>query len=109
MYYDKVFDVIRDNMNRKDLDCDLGEWISMRIENRAKNRMDFGNDDWNNGREIDAIVATIPACDLSQAIDKVVEKLPYETANAFTIEDEKCSEETDSKGVKGLIEKVSLN
>jgi hypothetical protein len=110
-YSDTVYDAIMDGTNRKDLDCDIGERISNRIERKVTKRITYTTDMWTVEQEICAIVATIPACDLSQAIDKVVEKFPYSRANEYTIKEDECSGETEKGNdpVDGLIEKVSMN
>ncbi len=107
-YSDTAYDAIMEGTSREELDCDIGDRISKRIKNKVRNRMDYTTDIWNNEQEICAIVATIPACDLSQAIEKVVEKFPYSRANEYSIKDEECSGELE-KGNDPIMETVSLN
>jgi hypothetical protein len=83
----------------------MGETISRRIKNKVKRMLNFEIDSWTYEHEIGAIVATTEACDLSQVVSKVVEKLPYDRANAYIVKDEEDCGDDDSQGIK--VEAVS--
>lgn len=59
------------------------------------------NNIWTAREQVKAIVATMPACDESQAIDKIVEKMPYEEVNKVGPKEvSECSKVTAGEGME---------
>jgi hypothetical protein len=85
--------------NKKELEDDLCKQIKNRIRNRAENKLKYNRNSWSVEREISAIIATTKACELSQVIETVKERLPMEDVNAWSIkEDDDKEDDIDVKG-----------